>query len=317
MSSLPSCHLWVAVWLFLGALVLPSPLERRAIDTATFDNLAFFEQFAAASYCQGNTGTAAGGKLITCPIPDKAGTSSCPLVEADKVTAVYEFQNSLITDVTGYIALDTARSLIVLAFRGSKSLRNWIADVTFGAGTQEAICPGCEVWEGFAESWNEAKTGVLAALKTAVAANPTFKVVVTGHSLGGAIAVIAAAEIRNEIANADLYTYGQPRIGKAKVSDYITGQGKGANFRVTHKDDPVPRLPPLALGYKHISPEYYIDVGDEEGPFTADRFTVFTGDANTQGNEGHASNLFDWSSHGWYFNEVGACYSHGGFEFKT
>ena len=32
----------------------------------------------------------------------------------------------------------------------------------------------------------------------------------------------------------------------------------GREFRVTHANDVVPRLPPLILGYRHISPEFWL-----------------------------------------------------------
>ena len=37
--------------------------------------------------------------------------------------------SSLLTDVTGYVAVDTTNSLIVLAFRGTHSIRNRLTDV--------------------------------------------------------------------------------------------------------------------------------------------------------------------------------------------
>ena len=215
------------------------------------------------------------------------------------------YYSSLITDVTGYIALDHTRSLTVLAFRGSESVRNYITDADFPLVPTD-ICSGCTADQGFYNSWQEAKSGIMAALKTAAAANPSYKVVVVGHSLGGAIAVIAAAEMRNQGTTTDLYTYGQPRIGGSTISNYITNQNKGGNFRVTHSDDPVPRLPPLLLKFVHISPEYYIKSGNGV-PVTAGDITELTGSINLKGNTGNIGNGRDLDAHGWYFNNVSAC----------
>lgn len=219
--------------------------------------------------------------------------------------------SSLVTDVTGYVAIDNTRSLTVVAFRGSKSVRNFVADGDFTA-TPTDICPGCTAHQGFWNSWVEARAGVLAALKTAAASNPNNRVIVVGHSLGGAIADLAAAEIRKSGVTADLYTYGAPRIANAALSDFITNQG--ANYRVTHKNDPVPRLPPVVLGFVHISPEYYISTPNDVVP-TANDITEYSGSINLQGNSGNNPFDTDLSAHGWYFNQVGAC---GGsdFEFK-
>ena len=216
--------------------------------------------------------------------------------------------------MTGYVAIDKTRSLTILAFRGSKSVRNYLADADFPTVPTD-ICSGCEVDQGFYNSWLEARTGVMSALKSAVAANPSYGVVVVGHSLGGAIAAIAAAELRNEGTSTDLYTYGQPRIGGATISDYITNQNKGGNFRVTHYDDPVPRLPPLLLGFVHISPEYYIRTGNYV-PVTASDIDELTGSVNLLGNTLNIGNGFDLNAHGWYFNNISACDTNNSLEFK-
>ena len=168
------------------------------------------------------------------------------------------------------------------------------------------ICSTCTVDQGFYNSWLEARSGVLNALNSAAAANPSYQVVVVGHSLGGAIAAIAAAEIRNAGTASDLYTFGQPRIGGPDVSNYITNQDKGSNFRTTHYDDPVPRLPPLILGFVHISPEYYISTGNEI-PVTANDITELTGSVNFLGNTGNLGSVTDLTAHGWYFNNISAC----------
>lgn len=226
----------------------------------------------------------------------------------------FRISSSLDTDVTGYIALDHTRSLTILSFRGSRSIRNYITDIDFPLVPTD-ICSGCTADQGFYNSWLEARTGVLAALKTTAAANPTYKVVVVGHSLGGAIATIAAAEIRNSGTSSDLYTYGQPRIGGPTISNYITNQNQGGNFRVTHYDDPVPRLPPLIFDFVHISPEYYISTGDEVA-VAASAINKLTGSINLFGNTGNIASLTDLTAHAWYFNNISACDTNDGVEFK-
>lgn len=224
--------------------------------------------------------------------------------------------SSQTTDVTGYVAVDRGRGLTVLAFRGSSSIRNWVANIdTIKVNVD--ICPGCRAHQGFWRSWKEARTGVMAALMTAAQSYPTFKVVVVGHSLGGAIADFAAAEIRNTGVTADLYTYGAPRISGASLSNYITNQNRGGNFRVTHTNDVVPRLPPLFLGFEHISPEYWITSPNGAVP-TINDVTVLEGSRNTNGNAGQSGlNVGAYiNSHLWYFGPIGQCHPDL-FEFKN
>lgn len=69
---------------------------------------------------------------------------------------------------------------------------------------------------------------------------------------------MAAAHLRSDGYELDLYTYGQPRVGNDIISDYIS-QSPGKLYRVTHQADPVPRLPPWQLfGYRHTSPEIWL-----------------------------------------------------------
>ena len=214
--------------------------------------------------------------------------------------------------MTGYIAVDRTRDLTVIAFRGSQSVRNFVADATT-AKVPTDLCAGCTAHQGFWASWVEARTGIMAALMATAKTYPSSKVVVVGHSLGGAIANFAAAEIRNKGVNADLYTYGAPRIAGKTLSDYITNQNKGGNFRVTHGADPVPRLPPLLLGFVHISPEYWITAPTNVVPTPAD-ITRFDGSINLRGNSGQTR--FDTEAHGWYFGDVSSCYPEDLTEFR-
>lgn len=154
----------------------------------------------------------------------------------------------------------------------------------------------------------------MAALKTAAASHPGNRVAIVGHSLGGAIASLAAAEIRKSGVTADLYTYGAPRIAGAALSSFISKQDMGGNFRVTHKNDPVPRLAPVVLGFVHISPEYYISSPNNVVP-TANDITKYTGAINLLGNSGNNPLSTDVDAHGWYFNAISAC-GDGDFELK-
>lgn len=281
-----------------------------AIDAATFSELRLFSQYAAAAYCDNNVGNSNVSSLITCPIAD-----NCPLLEAQNqqpVQSVWEFEHSTWTDVTGFIALDPNRNLTVLTFRGSRTFKNWLANLDPGFEPTD-ICQNCNVWHGFWLSWLEARDGIKSALRRTAAQNPHYRTVVVGHSLGGAIADLAVADFRNDGIPTDLFTYGAPRVGGQEFSDYITNAPaqNGSTYRVTHLDDPVPKLPPQDWGFGDIGPEYWISSGNGN-TVTVNDISKFSGDdMKSQGDYGNFNLLtfftLDVDAHLWYFGPTDSC----------
>jgi len=206
----------------------------------------------------------------------------------------------------GYVGLDPARALIVVSLRGSQSIRNFVADLVFPQ-VPCTLSPGCLVHVGFQVAWAEVGATVLAAVASAAAAYPGYAVVVAGHSLGGAVGHLAAAALRAAGFPCDLYTYGSPRAGNLALARFLTAQ-PGAEYRVTHAADPVPRLPPLIFNYRHTSPEYWVYGADP------DAVRVCEGAASVRCNAGARG--FDVEAHGDYFGPIGACAPQGTIPFR-
>lgn len=87
---------------------------------------------------------------------------------------------------------------------------------------------------------------------------PAKPVIFTGHSLGGAAAVISAAVLRSQIRNQIQMsvTFGCPRIGDgdfAAISHYEI-----PHERWVHANDGVPRVPFAFRGYRHSGNLNYI-----------------------------------------------------------
>ncbi|MEM9817412.1 MAG: lipase family protein [Cyanobacteria bacterium P01_D01_bin.6] len=81
---------------------------------------------------------------------------------------------------------------------------------------------------------------------------------VTGHSLGGAIATLAAYHATTYHDAIYLYTFGSPRVVNRRLSQKITKTLAGRSFRCVHGNDIVPRVPPL-LNYTHVDTLVYFD----------------------------------------------------------
>ncbi|KAF1992621.1 alpha/beta-hydrolase [Aulographum hederae CBS 113979] len=300
-----SSPLLAVVCLLLLRVVTAVPITKqpRAISSTLLNNFALIEQYAAASYCPNNNDSP--DTPLTC------STGSCPLVQDAGASTITEFSNpgnlsSLTTDVTGFVAVDTSHRYIVLSFRGSVSLRNYLADINV-AMIDTDICDGCQAHSGFWTSWLEARAAVLSAVEEASHAHPGFQIVATGHSLGAAVADLCAAGLRNAGYGVDLYTFGSPYIGAAPISDYIASQ-PGNTYRITHLNDPVPQWPSPHLGYTHLWPEYYISSPNNVSVGAGDVTVVQQSDAS-RGNQGQTTT--DSNAHGWYFNEIASCYPEG------
>jgi hypothetical protein len=71
-----------------------------------------------------------------------------------------------------------------------------------------------------------------------------MRILVTGHSLGGALASLAALEIKNENPGARVgsYTYGSPRVGNKLFSDMYNAVVPDT-FKLATKEDPIPHQP--------------------------------------------------------------------------
>ncbi|GIJ85201.1 hypothetical protein Asppvi_004057 [Aspergillus pseudoviridinutans] len=287
------CTLAVAAFAALGAAA-PARLAERAVSSSVLQELSLFAQYSAAAYCSNNINST--GTKLTC------SAGNCPLVEAANTKTLSEFDDSSsFGDVAGFLVADTTNKLLVVSFRGSRTIQTWIANLDFGLESSD-LCSGCSVHTGFWKSWEVVANALTTELNSAIAAYPGYTIVFTGHSFGAALATLGAATLRKAGISVQLYNYGSPRVGNTALATFITGQG--SNYRVTHTNDIVPRLPPRAFGFSHTSPEYWITSGDAVTVTTSD-VTVVQGIDSTGGNAGQGSTSVP--AHNWYIVDIDGC----------
>lgn len=136
----------------------------------------------------------------------------------------------------------------ILVFRGTDGPRDWRTNVKTGLVSWE---PGGRVHAGFKTALND----VWQELDEALAAQAA-PLLYTGHSLGGALATLAAGR-RPPLA---VYTFGAPRIGDEAFARTLAEQ---AVYRVVNRKDAVPSSPPNVgpLRFAHTGKSCPICVG--------------------------------------------------------
>ncbi|KAK2462711.1 hypothetical protein APHAL10511_005229 [Amanita phalloides] len=119
------------------------------------------------------------------------------------------------------------------------------------------ISSSIECHSGFADEQAKTATDVLSAVQTALSTHGAAQVVVVGHSLGAAIALLDAVYLPLHLGvPVKAITYGMPRVGNQAFANYVD-----AHVGLTHINnmkDPVPIVPGRLLGYHHPSGEIHI-----------------------------------------------------------
>ncbi|KAJ1453489.1 Alpha/Beta hydrolase protein [Pelagophyceae sp. CCMP2097] len=166
------------------------------------------------------------------------------------------FLNSTEYGTQGYVGLDFAGARLVVAFRGSSDVRNWIEDADIATEQFAPAPPGVVVHAGFNRAYSSLRGDMLKALEAGVEKCPSCKVLFTGHSLGAAMALLAAAECAARGLNATLFNFGQPRVAGDAFNAWAAPL-LGSIVRVVRERDVVPHAPPKLAGYEHMPREVW------------------------------------------------------------
>lgn len=304
----------------------PSALNNDStITLSLFHSLEELARLVDISYCVGTSG-------ITKPFQCASRCDDFPGFEL-----VDTFNTGVAkSDSSGYIVLDHGlqnderdhkKGRIIVAFRGTYSIANTIADLstvpqeyvpypedpeklddpdtsiedtkvhtvqhaihrlsrywpfkwrhTSGSATSEQRgktknkCTNCTVHTGFYTSWVNTRPYVVPHLNALKEQYPGYQLHLVGHSLGGAVAALAALELEGDGWSPIITTFGEPMIGNQGLGDFIDGAfelnseiygGMNRRYRrVTHVGDPVPLLPLKEWGYRSHAGEIYIGKGD-------------------------------------------------------
>ena len=127
-------------------------------------------------------------------------------------------------------------SVVILSFRGTETIKDWMTNVKLIQGQVR----GVNVHQGFQEAFESVESDITIALDSLLPQGATLYL--TGHSLGGALALIATREIAPESHGA-CYSFGAPRVARFGFARKI----KTPIYRVVNRNDLVPRVPPAYI----------------------------------------------------------------------
>jgi hypothetical protein len=186
----------------------------------------------------------------------------------DQDKARIEFKEQLGLDATLYSVGNTQAYVatndnhIVVAFRGTEAptsiegLKDWLLTDACNLlilpegrlGSDFAAAGvGARLHQGFINAlgdiWEPVCEAIQAEMKKAK--RPLW---LTGHSLGGALALLAAWLCTRRFINVhQIYTFGAPMVGNAEATAAFDSRFAKKLFRYVNGPDPIPRLPTISL----------------------------------------------------------------------
>jgi triacylglycerol lipase len=170
----------------------------------------------------------------------------------------------------------TRGDAIYVVFRGTKTISEWISDATFSQVDYTYVAGGGKTETGFTDIYATIESQILAEVNALAATGAYSTLYVAGHSLGGALTVVAAPDLaaHTPFPSPVVYGFAGPRAGDPIfAADY---DGAIANsWRVVNTNDEAPKVPnavTVVFGpapdfkrelffYEHVSGEYDITFG--------------------------------------------------------
>lgn len=214
--------------------------------------------FSRLAYC-----SAAKTKALTCGAP-------CDAVKGISVVASGGDDGK----VPGYfIATDPSTQSVVIAHQGTDptKIMSIANDVKFIQKDMDAkffpkADKSAKVHDGFQDTQTRTAQAVLDTVKSTLTKTKFKRVLVTGHSLGAAVALLDGLMIKMALPDVEVngVVFGLPRVGNEAFANMVDKTLPGFTH-VTNQKDPVPLLPPKLLSFQQPAGEVHITAVDKAG----------------------------------------------------
>jgi triacylglycerol lipase len=158
------------------------------------------------------------------------------------------------TKDSNYVIVLCNREIILVAFRGTDRLNDWLTNlnVLYKRSSLGFVHRG--FMKAVASFWPDLTHHILEIR------NNDQRIWSTGHSLGGALALLASikAYFENGLPIAGLYTFGQPRVGTVSFSLEFAKHCPYRLYRFINHTDAVSDAPIITL-LEHVGEVRYFD----------------------------------------------------------
>jgi triacylglycerol lipase len=156
----------------------------------------------------------------------------------------------------------TDSRVTILAFRGTSDFRDCRTD----ADARKLFFDGIgHIHAGFGHSWRSLEHSVLKAIPV-----KTQELWITGHSLGGALATVAAQALNPLFNIRRVVTFGSPRVCGPETAHSVNWNFRDKIYRVVHSNDIVPRVPG-PFRFRHVGIPILIKETPSDKRLTAQR----------------------------------------------
>ena len=225
---------------------------------ALFDGALALELLALTETAQNTTpASLASNEVVTSNL-----SGTCTLNGATVRNAVPITRENFKSDTECFVAHSDNNELVV-AFRGSETsffdhsgaFRDWVL-TDFRSNAIE-YPPAPKIWPdrrwvhaGFWEAYDLVRGPLLSEVgRQAGAFAPVKRIFVTGFSLGGALALLAALDIADAMRQpVELFTFAAPRAGHTSLNKLLK-ERVAASTLIAFRGDPVVHLPPLGPNF--------------------------------------------------------------------
>lgn len=167
---------------------------------------------------------------------------------------------------------------VTIAYRGTKTVKDHMTDANCMFATPSFMDKGrvhSGFYNSFESSWDNVYCELDAYAQKTGQEVKDLSINVTGHSMGGAVAKIAALRLKNvsKVADVNVATFGDPRVFDLIGSQVYNDQLADKTVRVTqYRQDPVPAMSPGSFGYSHVGAQLRIDVHHQHKPHQMDGY---------------------------------------------